>query len=43
MISVTGYCNGKPLVYGRARTEQEARANARKYADEVGYQFPVLS
>lgn len=42
MISVTGYCNGSPLVYGRGETEKEARKNAEALADEVGRQFPRL-
>lgn len=43
MISVTGYCNGHALVFGRGETEVEARQNAVLYAAEVGRLFPRLS
>lgn len=43
MISVTAYCNGSPICFGRGETEAEARKNAQAMADEVGRQFPRLS
>lgn len=43
MISVTAYCNGFPLCFGRGETEADARKNAQAVADEVGRQFPRLS
>lgn len=42
MISVTGYYRGKPLVYGRADTEEDARKNAKKYSEQACSQFPRL-